>query len=61
MKCLLSCSGHPYVECGINGKVMQRLENEVRVARSGGFHRVTGEVIHEESSLPRGGSNKRGE
>lgn len=32
-RCQLSCSCHPRVECGINGKVMQRLEKE---AKSGG-------------------------
>lgn len=63
--CHLSCTGHPCVECGINGKVMQRLEKEARVGRErrirlGG---VTGEVIHEESSLPERGqeAERRGE
>lgn len=31
--CHLSCSGRPRVECGINGKLMQRLEKEARAER----------------------------
>lgn len=31
--CHLSCTGHPCVECGINGKVMWRLEKEARAER----------------------------
>lgn len=31
--CHLSHTGHPRVECGINGKVMQRLEKEASVER----------------------------
>lgn len=51
------------MECGINGKVIQRLEKEARVERQRriGQAGVTGEVIHEESSLLRGDSNRRGE
>lgn len=59
--CHLSCTGHPRVECGINGKVMQRLEKEARAEqeRRIGLEGVTGEVIHEESSLQRGDGNRR--
>lgn len=31
--CHLSCTGRPRVECGINGKLMQRLEKEARAER----------------------------
>lgn len=50
------------MECGINGKVMQRLEKEARVQRERRIRqaRVTGEVIHEESSLPREGTETGG-
>lgn len=44
------------MECGINGKVMQRLETKARVEleREIPLAGMTGEVIHEESSLLRG-------
>lgn len=43
------------MDCGINGKLMQRLETEARVEWQRRIRRsgVTGEVIHEESSLHR--------
>lgn len=49
------------MECGINGKVMQRLEEarakrERRIQEAG----VTGEVIHEKSSLQRGQQQRAG-
>lgn len=49
------------MECGINGKVMQRLEKEARAERERRIRvpGVTGEVIHEESSLQREDSNRR--
>lgn len=49
------------MECGINGKVMQRLEEarakqERRIQEAG----VTGEVIHEKNSLQRGRQQRAG-
>ena len=51
------------VECGINRKVMQRLEKEARAERERRIRLagVTGEVIHEESSLLRGEVRRRRE
>lgn len=49
------------MECGINGKVMQRLE-EARAKRERRIQEpgVTGEVIHEKSSLQRGQQQRAG-
>lgn len=59
--CHLNCTGQPCVECGINGKVMQRLEKEVRAERERRIllPGVTGEVIHEERTATGGGETRR--
>lgn len=61
----MSCTSHPCEECGINSNVMRRLGKEARAERERRIRlpEVTGEVIHEESSLQEGGKQQeaRGE
>lgn len=58
--CHLSCAVQPCVECGINGKLMQRLVKGVRAEweKRIPLLEVTGEVIHEENSLHAKDSNR---
>lgn len=55
-----SCTCQPCVECGINGKVMQRLEEEARAEQERRIWdaAVTAKVIHKKSSLQREDSKR---